>query len=104
MNILNARHNSERTIFSLLEGAVPVPLIRLDRLRRRFQFGRTIKDIIMGEPERKRRGIELTYKLHYDDPSQLKWTTLAINSVVGCEDAKNSVRSRCQFGRQYRWS
>jgi hypothetical protein len=38
------------------------------------------------------------------DTSQLNWTPLAIDSVVGCEGAKNSVRSRCQFGRIYRWS
>jgi hypothetical protein len=36
-------------IHSLLEGAVPVPLICINRLRRRFQFGRMIKDIIMPE-------------------------------------------------------
>ena len=33
-----------------------------------------------------------------------RMTTLAVNSVVGGEGAKNSVRSRCQFGRLYRWS
>jgi pimeloyl-ACP methyl ester carboxylesterase len=49
VHFLNARHNSGRMIHSLLDSAVPVPLIRLDRLRRRFQFGRVIKDIIIRE-------------------------------------------------------
>jgi hypothetical protein len=42
--------------------------------------------------------------LCYADTSQLEWTTLAAKSVVGCEGAKNSIRSCCQFGRLYRRS
>jgi len=39
-----------------------MPLVCLDLLRRRFQFGRMIKDVIMREPELKGSGIDLSYK------------------------------------------